>query len=126
MVESTITGCRPDFANVTNIICSHTADNPSLLFILGLLQGQCVSRLLKKKIYPCCKYVLPANQSRIVYYISNETTLIVCIPDTAMIQCLVLARDQPLNNVYHCLPGLYNYLANIIDKTARVPVFYDF
>lgn len=43
-----------------------------------------------------------------------------------MIHCLALARDQPLNNVYHCLPGLFNYLANIIDVTARVPVFYDF
>lgn len=62
----------------------------------------------------------------VVYHISNETRLIVCIPETAMIHCLALARDQPLNNVYHCLPGLFNYLANIIDVTARVPVFYDF
>ena len=62
----------------------------------------------------------------VVYHISNESGLIVCIPETAMIHCLALARDQPLNNVYHCLPGLFNYLPSIIDRTARVPVFYDF
>lgn len=40
-----------------------------------------------------------------------------------MIHCLALARDQPLNNVYHCLPGLFNYLANIIAITARALCF---
>lgn len=64
-----------------------------------------------------------ATVEAVVYHISNETRVIVCIPETAMIHCLALARDQPLNNVYHCLPGLFNYLANIIDKPMRVLVF---
>lgn len=45
MVGSTITGCRPDFANITSIIYNLTADNPSPSFVPGLLQGQCVSPL---------------------------------------------------------------------------------
>lgn len=45
MFGSAITGCRPDFVNITSIICSCNADNPSLLFIPGLLEGQCVSPL---------------------------------------------------------------------------------
>lgn len=57
----------------------------------------------------------------VVYHISNESGLIVCIPETAMIHCLVFARNQPPNNVYHCLPGLFNYLANIIDKNNQGP-----
>lgn len=47
---------------------------------------------------------------------------IVCNPETAMIHCLALASDQPLNNVYHCLPRLFNYLPNIIDKSETVPM----
>lgn len=57
----------------------------------------------------------------VVYHISNESGLIMCIPETAMIHCLVLARDQPLNNVYHFLPGIFNYLANIIDINSKGP-----
>lgn len=57
-----------------------------------------------------------ATLEAVVYHISNESWLIVCIPETAMIHCLALARDQPLNNVYHCLPGLFNYLATLLTK----------
>lgn len=57
----------------------------------------------------------------VVYHTGNESGLIGCIPETAMIHCLLLARDQPLNNVYHCLPGLFNYPANVIDAASRGP-----
>lgn len=41
-----------------------------------------------------------------------------CIPETAWIHCVALARLRPLNNVYHCLAGLFNYLATITDRAA--------
>ena len=66
-----------------------------------------------------------ATLEAVVYHISNETKVIMCIPETAMMHCLAFARDQPLNNVYHCLPRLFNYLANIVDKPAWVSVFKD-
>lgn len=108
----------PKTANITNIICTLSTDNPSLLFIPALLKGQCVS--------PFAPHLLLFTSTRlqqtkatleaVVYHISNESWLIVCIPETAMIHCLALARDQPLNNVYHCLPGLFNYLATLLTK----------
>lgn len=106
-------------AYITNFICSYTEDNPSLLFSPGLLQEPCVSPLFSNTSSKKTKATVEA----VVYHISNETRLIACIPETAMIHHLALARDQALNSVYHCLPGLFNYLANIIDKTPRVPVF---
>lgn len=128
MNHSTSSGCRPDFATITNLICSHSADNPFLSFSPALLQGQCVSPLVFQppSVTSTSSQQTKATVEAVVYHISNESRLIVCIPETAMIHCLALARDQPLNNVYHCLPGLFNYPANIIDITARVPVLYDF
>lgn len=119
MVGSDIASCRPDCANTPNIISSCSADSPSLLFIPALLQGQCVSPLsffFFFQMYPCCvsSKQTTATVEAVVYHISNESRVIVCIPETAMIHCLALARDQPLNNVYHCLPGLFNYLQTLL------------
>lgn len=72
------------------------------------------------------RHVQPPSKTKaaveaVVYHAGNESGLIGCIPETAMIHCLLLARDQPLNNVYHCLPGLFNYPANVIGAAARGP-----
>lgn len=122
MAGSCIVSCRTDFAqNITNI-CNHAADKPSLLFITALLQGQCVSPLIFFLV-ACPPSKTKATVEAVVYHISNETGVIVCIPETAMRRCLQLARDQPLNNVYHCLLGLFNYLRDIIDQPTRASVF---
>lgn len=61
----------------------------------------------------------------VIFHISNESELIRCIPETAVMQCSAPARDQPPKNVYHWLPGLFNESASGVDVTASVPVFYD-
>ncbi len=94
------------------------AGNPSPLFV-------CFTSSLISPVTCASSQQTKAMREAVVYHISNESRLIVCIPETAMIHCLALARNQPLNNVYHCLPQLFNYLANI-DITARVPVFNGF
>lgn len=92
----------------------------------SLLEGQCVSLLFF--FFLTSPHFVSSQQSKdtsqsVVYHISNESGVIVFFPETAMIQSLALARDQPsVNNVYHCLPRLFNYLANIIDKPATLPV----